>query len=699
MINSVKNSNEYAQSEIHLVRKDGKKIWIRDNGKSTYDNQGNLMFFDGVIENITEQKESNEALLESESNLRAMLKAIPDLLFKLSREGIYLDFYTPSIEDILITKEKIIGHSIREYFSPEICKQIFSAIEICVSTGVLQTIEYTILFDGSLNYYEARIVPTKDNEVLSLARNITSRKKAEEKVNMLAQTINNILECVSITDINDRIIYVNPALIKTYGYNEEEILNKNISILRSSSVSEIQSNEIYNNTLKGGWQGEILNIRKDGSEFPISLSTAVVNDDKGKSIAFVGVANDITHRKIAEQDLIKAKEKAEESDKLKTAFLANMSHEIRSPMNAILGFIRIIKEEERLSENGKQYIDLVSSSGAQLISVIEDILDTSKIQANQLRLSFREFDLNSLLIDLYTIYNVQVKEKYKKNTILLPPTIPYPSPFVINSDDMRIRQILTNLLSNAIKFTSKGIIEFGYSVIIDDENTFVQFYVKDTGIGLAPDALDLIFERFRQADDSYTRMYGGSGLGLAISKGLIELLGGKIWVESQEGSGSVFYFTLPLGGVLSQNNEKNFDDTSVDEFVKRIDGLNWSDKTILIVEDMQEIQYFLKRVLLKTGVNLLFAASAKEARAIFQISEKLDLILLDIRLPDGDGYELALEFKAKKPNIPIIVQTAYAMQGEKEKSQSFGCDDFITKPINSDLLLLKINNLLKKNRH
>jgi len=214
-------------------------------------------------------------------------------------------------------------------------------------------------------------------------------------------------------------------------------------------------------------------------------------------------------------------------------------------MNAILGFIRIIKDEEKLSENGKQYIELVSKSGFQLISVIEDILDTSKIQANQLRLSYREFDINALLSESYSIFSTQLSLKPKMSTILLPPMLSNPSPFIINSDDLRIRQILTNLLSNAIKFTPKGMIEFGYSIIIDDENPLIRFFVKDTGIGLASDKRDLIFERFRQADDSYTRMYGGSGLGLAISKGLTELLGGKIWVESEEGKGSAFIVTMP----------------------------------------------------------------------------------------------------------------------------------------------------------
>lgn len=692
-----KNSDDYVQSEFAMIRNDGKQIWIRDNGKANYDLQGNLTFFDGVVENITLQREANEALKKSEANLRATLNALPDLMFRFNREGVYLDLHAYNDKDLLAESGNILGSSVRDFFTKEFCDEFITNISTCIETGQLQTFEYEIPYKGEINYFEARMIPVGTDEVLAFSRNITDRKRAEEKINMLAQTIINIIEGVSITDASNRIIYINPAFQKIYGYTEEEVIGKDVSMLRPKSIPTEVTEEIRQATLNGGWKGELINMRKDGSEFPISLSTAVVKDEKGKPVAFVGVANDITERKIAEQELVKAKEKAEESDRLKTAFLANMSHEIRSPMNAILGFIRIIKDEEKLTDNGKQYIDLISSSGAQLVSVIEDILDTSKIQANQLRLSMREFEVNELLNDLFSIHSAQVRDKYKLSTIMLPPVLSHPSPFMLYSDDLRIKQILNNLLSNAIKFTPKGIIEFGYSLIVDDINPLVQFYVKDTGIGLAKEALALIFERFRQADDSYTRMYGGSGLGLAISKGLTELLGGKIWVESEEGKGSAFYFTIPIKNANIEGSQILKSETNTNQ-INYLNGLNWSGKTIFIVEDLPDIRFFLQKVLAKTGVNTVFAASLKEAREVFSKTSNIDLILLDIRLPDGDGYDLSVEFKAKKPNLPIIAQTAYAMQGEKEKSIQFGCDDFITKPLNHDLLFLKIDTLLKRKK-
>lgn len=692
----INNQSQQISDELKIIRKDGKIIWVRDNGQITYDKKGEILYIAGVIENITEQKEADEALRNSEGNLRAMLNAIPDQIFKFNKEGVYLDLPAIEKEDFIIESNKMNGKSIFEFFPSDFCNTLLSKINECLETSKLQSFEYSIMVKDELNFFEARLVPIRVNEVLSFFRNITDKKKTEENIRMLAQTIMNVQECISIEDLNSKLIYVNPAFLKTYGYEENEVLGQDISIIQSVSVDSNLPEIILERTLNGGWQGELINKRKDGSEFPISLSTAVVRNENGEPLAFVGVANDITDRKASEQEVLAAKEKAEESDRLKTSFLANMSHEIRSPMNAILGFIRILKEEENLSEEGRQYIELISNSGMQLISIIEDIIDTSKIQANQLRLSIHEFDLNALLSDVFTVFSTQIKEKPTRSTLLLPPVFGNPSPFLINSDDLRIRQILINLLSNAMKFTPKGVIEFGYSIIIDDENPLIKLFVKDTGIGLAPEKQKLIFERFRQADDSYTRVYGGSGLGLAISKGLIELLGGEIWVESEVGKGSEFYFTLPINCVFSEIREKPDSSKVEDIGLNRVDGLNWSSKTFLIIEDIKEIQFYLEKILERTGVKLLFADSLKEARRLFNDNQKIDLVLLDIRLPDGDGYDLSLEFKRAKPEIPIIAQTAYAMYGEKEKSASFGCDDYITKPIDPDLLFLKIHNVFQK---
>ncbi len=526
--------------EIPMKTVNGKSIWVRNQVRVQCDKAGTLQYLDGVMLDITDRKLATDAMRDSEAKFRAMVMAIPDQLFRISSSGMLVDFaptdqvYYPEL------KFDMIGKSLGEFFPREVLKKFSNAIDLCKSTQELQTFEYNISVNSQVYFYESRIVPAGDGVFLILQRDITQRKKAEEEIKMLAQAILNANDSISITDLDNNFLFVNPAFLEIYGYTYDEIIGKNTSILKPPDSGKELDKQILDDTFKSGWQGELINVKKDGSIFPISLSTSAVVDDDGKPIAMVGIANDITERKLTEQELIRAKERAEESDRLKTAFLSNMSHEIRSPMNAVLGFIQLLRSDEQLSETGKQYIDLIQNSGNQLLSLIEDIIDISKIQSNQLRISKSQFDLNQCMEELYMVFSAQLKSKEDAKTMLFHPELANPSPFIIYSDLVRIRQILTNLLSNAIKFTPSGSVKFGYTLVIDDDFPHIQFYVKDSGIGISAETQALIFERFRQADDSYSRLYGGSGLGLAISKGLVELLGGNIWVESQIGEGAAF---------------------------------------------------------------------------------------------------------------------------------------------------------------
>ncbi len=677
-------------SEEEMKRVDGSRIWVRNQVRVHYGADNEIYYADGVMLDITDRKLALDSVRESEEKFRAMVSAIPDQLFRISGDCLLIDF-APTEQTYFPTLVlDMLGKSLKEIYP----KDVFGKFNIAISNFkkglTLETFEYQIATRNETYYYETRIVPSGNNIFLVLQRDITQRKKVEEEVRMLAQAVTNVHDSISITDLNNNFLYVNPAFTSIYGYSLEEIVGKNASLLKPIDAEMEHGQTILEETIKHGWQGELINVKKDGSVFPIYLSTSCVFDEDGLPMALVGIANDISERKRTEQELIRAKEKAEESDRLKTAFLSNMSHEIRSPMNAVLGFIQLIKADEQLSETGKQYVDLIQNSGNQLLSLIEDIIDISKIQSNQLRLAKSYFDLNQLLEELFLVFSTQLKARENVQAMLFRPELANPSPFSVYSDPVRIRQILTNLLSNAIKFTPSGSIKFGYTVIIDDYFPRIQCYVKDSGIGISAENQMLIFERFRQADDSYTRLYGGSGLGLAISKGLVELLGGHIWVESQVGEGSEFFFTIPY--IVDEQKEIEL----LENPNKQNEGLGFSlkGKTILIVEDTKDIRLYFERILERREARIVFASTAKEARKLFKQEKNIDLVLLDIRLPDADGYDLALEFKKIKPDLPIIAQTAYALQSELNKSIESGCDDYITKPLDSEALFDKINKLI-----
>jgi len=379
--------------------------------------------------------------------------------------------------------------------------------------------------------------------------------------------------------------------------------------------------------------------------------------------------------------LEEAKLKAEESNHLKSAFLANMSHEIRTPMNGIVGFSKLLKQRPDLSrEKVEHYVDIITSNSKVLLNLINDIIDISKIEANQILISNKSCDLNDLLTDLLILFNSE-KVRLKKDEIELRLTPPESS-VVAEVDSERLRQVLMNLINNAIKFTNKGSIEFGYRLNGDT----ILFFVNDTGIGIQKGDVELIFERFRQVDNSVTRVYGGSGLGLAICKGIVSLMGGDIGVESEPGVGSRFWFTIPyrkVCGSYTSSSDKQIDSVPY-----------WGGKKVLVVEDVEESIMLLTEIFEPTKAELLVSKSAEEAVNHCQNDKDIDVVLMDIQLPRMDGYTAVREIKKIRPLLPIIAQTANAMSEERAKALEVGCDDYITKPINIDSFFATVGKIL-----
>lgn len=466
---------------------------------------------------------------------------------------------------------------------------------------------------------------------------------------------------------------------------------ENLEYLREE-LEQLSITDIIPNFTHADWQQFWEIIKKDKSfilesyhkkksrkTFPVEIILNYV-DHEGSEFAFAYV-RDISERKQREENLRKAKEKAEEADKLKSAFLANMSHEIRTPMNAIIGFSDLLISDEYTEEEKMEFGNLIKNSGSTLLKLIDDIIDISIMEAGHLKLNKTSVNVNATLNEILLFFQEE-KERLGKSNVEIKLSVPPNSDnILIETDAVRFRQVINNLAGNALKFTEDGIVELGYTIGIDP---VLHFYVQDSGIGIRAEKISLIFERFNKLDDD-RRIYAGTGLGLTISKKIVEELGGFMYVESEYGYGSKFSFTLPY--FLIDNYKSNGAPSATKS---KIEKYTWKDKKILIVEDVDSNFLFLETLISKTEAKIIWAKSGKQAISMCN-EEKPDIILMDIQLPEMNGYDATRIIRKNHPVIPIIAQSAYAFSGEKEKIIHSGCNDYITKPIKPKVLMETIN--------
>ncbi|MGV8946971.1 MAG: CHASE domain-containing protein [Lutibacter sp.] len=401
--------------------------------------------------------------------------------------------------------------------------------------------------------------------------------------------------------------------------------------------------------------------------------------DKNKELVAINELLEESH-----SELKISKEKAEESSRLKSAFLANMSHEIRTPMNAILGFSELLEQPELTDEKQKKYFEIIKKSGKRLLNVINDIIDISKVEAGQMEVLISEVNITEQINEVYAFFSPEAK---KKGISLVINNLLSLNENTIKSDSHKINTILVNLVKNAIKYCEEGTIEIG----VEKKESFFEFYVKDTGAGIPKDRQKAIFDRFVQADIEDVRALQGSGLGLSISKAYVEMLGGKIWLESELREGSTFYFTIP-GEILIEE-----DNGSVQNVIINTKSENLINKLkVLVVEDDESSEILILDIVSELSKEILIARNGAEAVELCRNNPTIDLVLMDVKMPVMDGYEATKKIRQFNKNVIIIAQTAFALIGDKEKLIAAGCNDYIYKPINSDELIEMIKKHINK---
>ncbi len=575
-------------------------------------------------------------------------------------------------------------------------------------------------------------------ELLSQAEELRAQREELEKANQELEKLSIVARetdnAVVIMDGKGNFEWVNEGFTNLYNLTFSEFITKRGSnIFECTSSPEIM--EELNRCVreKVTVYYEFFYHTPNNKKVWAKTTITPIVDENGNVIKLVAIDSDITDLKIAEAEILQhkteieaqrdfalqqkelieqqntelekhrsnleqlvrertaeleiAKDRAEESDRLKSAFLANMSHEIRTPMNAIIGFSSLLIDEEVSDEEKKEYIRRIIQNGSSLMHLIDDIVNVSIIEAGQLKMFKQNVNVNKLFQELVQTYTVKLKNSKDQQVEIRHSIADIDKPMMLFTDGSRLQQILTNLIDNAIKYTEKGTVTLGYDKVFHDTDPAIRFYVKDTGVGMTEKQKSKLFERFSKADESKEKLYRGAGLGLSLCKNLVELLGGHIWADSEQNVGSTFYFILPFETTVESVSMADHLKNGVSSGI--LDG-----KTILIAEDEESNYKLLEAILLKTNTRILHANNGLEAVEMVK-NNHVDLILMDVKMPVMNGLEATKIIKGMGLNIPIIAQTAFAFESDEITTYHSGCDAYISKPIHRPKLIDLITQLMK----
>jgi PAS domain S-box-containing protein len=590
-----------------------------------------------------------------------------------------------------LDRELFLGKSIFDLIDTQFSDTAREVLREVSASGSPGTYITSAHIDGYTWIYENHVALLEpegaDSNLVIFSTNITEKKNAEILANENEERYRQLVEESPDTIVihcAGKIAYINKAGLR---------------LLELSSIEEIAGRtaiDFVHPEDRERVGRRILQAMQTGSVAPIAEERFLLPSGKVMDVEVTGlphiysgkpamqvIIRDITDRKAAEAEIIKARERAEESDRLKSTFLANMSHEIRTPMNAIVGFAELLSDPGISTEERKHFSTIIQSRSDDLMHIINDLLEISRIESGNATIVHQRVDLNLLMDDLEAVFSQKLERTGKKISMTCLKSLASER-IVVVTDGYILRQVFANLIDNAIKYTPEGEIVFGYDT---NEGDILHCFVTDTGIGISRENQKVIFEHFRQAEIENQHRFGGTGLGLSICKGSLSLLDGTIGVESEPGKGSTFRFSIPLEPAKPTAHEPKANPAVI--ISKKT--FNWTGKKILVVEDEESNMEFLKVILAGTKALLVPAYSGSEVRNLLSDLMTFDLVLLDIRLPDASGWDLAREIKSIRMDLPVIVQTAFAMSSDRLKGEEAGCDDYISKPISKDKLLKLIS--------
>jgi len=657
--------------ELRLIQPDGTIKWIQNNISPVIEHD-KVVKLKGVIIDITERKLAEKALRESEEKFRSIMENSADAIFIADQQGKYL--YTNKAVTAMLgfTPEEMQGKTIVDLSPPDKTDEYFEVFKKVMNKGKVFTEIELLKKDGNFISTDLNSVLLPGGLIYGSCRDITERKNAEEELQQSFAFSESLLKTIpfgmDIVSETGTILFQSDNFRKIFG---EEAIGKKCWEMYRDDKKQCRDCPLIHGITVGDTEVYESHGVLGNRIFEINLTGLIYQGKK----AMLEIFQDITDRKENEKELVRAKEKAEESDRLKTAFLNNISHEVRTPLNGILGFAEILSAPDLSDEDKKDSISMLNESSDRLLNTITNYMDISLITVGNLTVYKKDFSPAKTLRKIFENYKPLCSDKKLELSLAIREQ---DSDISLNSDQEIIEKITCHLLNNAIKFTEKGSISFGYKI----QKGELEFFVKDTGIGIGKESFKIVFDNFAKEDRGTLKFTEGSGLGLSIAKGMIQMIGGSIRLESELGAGSCFFFTIPL----TKNNETVSFGTSNGKHRKSI-----SRAPILVAED-DEINFLYLKTLLNqnTSAEIIHASNGKEALDIFIQKPDIGLILMDIKMPVMNGIEATQQIKALKKDVIVIAITAYAMAGDEAKILNAGCDSYISKPINKKDLLGKI---------